>query len=103
MWASRPGKTSARAPAEAQLGIRVSKHVMVVIRSAHLLLQVASGCGKVTVPGQGWFAQAIRGFESESVMFLERAELAGLQLALDLGVDLVLGRVGIRVAQLPTA
>jgi hypothetical protein len=43
MWASRRRNTSARAPADAQLGIRVSKHVMVVIRSAHLLLQVASG------------------------------------------------------------
>src|SRR5215218_7991095 len=104
MSASRePAWTSPRA---AQLGFLVSKHVMVVMRSCSPPANASRICGRERPyqPAQRehkWCCPYCCPIASGSRV--ERAELARLELALELSVDLVLGRVGIGVAQLPRA
>src|SRR5687768_1520437 len=87
----------------ARLGILGSKLVMVVIRSAHLLLKVASRLRCSDRTSRTPNCARVNCVPECSTVRIESAELAGLELALDLRVDLVLGRVRVDMAQLPRA
>src|SRR6187200_1863651 len=79
-------------------GILVLKRV-VVIRSCSPPAKVASRYGQATLAAE----RAARSAVVRTSLRVERAELARLEFALDLGVDLELARVGIGVTQLPGA